>query len=410
MFARLPFLVILLTVLIDAIGIGLILPVMPDLLREVTGDSLGASAVWGGMLSAVFAVMQFLCGPVVGGLSDRFGRRPVILVSLGAVAADYVLMALAHTLPLLFLGRVIGGVASSTHATAMAYIADLSRDEDKARNFGLLGAVFGLGFVLGPLLGGLLGQMSPRAPFWAAAALAGGNAVLGAFVLTETVTDAIRRPFTWARANPFGAFRAIGQLPGMARFLWVHLLYGLALYTYAAIWSFYGVAQFGWDARLVGLSFTVYGIGMALVQGALVAPAIRRLGEGRTVMAGMAVEIVSFLFFGIIATGWIALALTPFTALGGVVTPALTAVMSRRARPDQQGELQGVLASLTAVTMVVSPLVMTRVFSAFTAPGGGLFLPGMPFLLAAVLMAVAMVLFATRQRLGRGARPTGGIG
>lgn len=397
---RLPVFVILLTVLIDAIGIGLILPVMPELLHEVTGGSLAESAVWGGLLSAIFAVMQFLFGPLIGGLSDRFGRRPVILISLVAVAADYVLMALAHTLPLLVLGRVIGGIASSTHATANAYMADISRPADKARNFGLIGAAFGLGFVLGPLAGGLLGTIGPRAPFWAAAALAGGNALLGAFVLRETVTEAIRRPFAPGRANPFGAFRAVGRLPGMARFLWVYLLYMLALYSYPAVWAFYGTAQFGWDAWTVGLSFAVYGIGMALVQGVLVAPTIRWLGEGRAVLAGMGVDAVSFLFYAVITTGWVALLLTPLTALGGVASPALVAVMSRRVADDRQGELQGVLASLNAVTMVASPLVMSQVFGAFTAGGALPYWPGMPFVLAAALMLAAMALFAGRRRAG----------
>lgn len=396
--SRLSLAVIWLTVLIDAVGIGLILPVMPELLHDVTGESLGHSAVWGGVLSAIFAVMQFLFGPVVGALSDRYGRRPVILVSLTAVAADYVLMALAHTVPLLILGRLIGGIASSTHATAMAYVADISAPEQKARNFGLVGAAFGLGFVLGPLLGGLAGQISPRAPFWVAAALAGGNALIGAFVLRETVTEAIRRPFSWARANPFGAFRAVSRLPGMARFLWVHLLYGLALYTYPAVWAFYGTARFGWDAQMVGLSFAVFGVGMALTQAFLVAPSIRLLGETRTVIVGMGIDIVSFLFYGVIASGLVALLLTPLTALGGVVTPALTALMSARTSDDRQGELQGVLASLNAVTMVLSPLVMTQVFSAATQEGGAIHLPGMPFLLAAILMGAALLLFARRGR------------
>lgn len=396
---RLPLFVIFVTILIDAIGIGLILPVTPALLREVTGDGLADTAVWGGVLAALFAIMQFLFGPAVGGLSDRFGRRPVLLVSLAAVGFDYILMALAHTLALLMIGRAIGGIASSTYATASAYMADISRPEDKAKNFGLIGAAFGVGFVAGPLLGGLLAHFGTRAPFWAAAALAFANLGLGWFVLPETVTDRIRRPFTLSRANPLGAFRAIGDLPGMGRFLTVYLLYSIALFTYPAVWPFFGEAQFGWGSKMVGLSLAVFGIGMAVVQGFLIAPMIRRFGDGRTVLIGMWIDVVSFVVLALLTNGLLALLVTPLTALGGVVGPALQGVMSRRARDDQQGELQGVLASLGAMSMIASPLVMTQVFSYFTAPATPWHLPGAPFLVAAALMLVCILLFATRKRL-----------
>ncbi|KFI33159.1 MFS transporter [Haematobacter missouriensis] len=397
--SRLPVMVICVTILIDAIGIGLILPVTPALLREVTHEGLANAAIWGGVLAALFAVMQFLFGPVLGSLSDRYGRRPVLLVSLLVVALDYMLMALAHTLTLLIIGRAIGGLASATHATAAAYMADVSAPENKARNFGLINAAFGLGFVLGPLAGAGLAEFGTRAPFWAAAALAALNAVIGYFVLPETVTDRIRRPFDIRRANPFGAFRAIGRLPGLPRFLIVYLLYCIALFSYPAVWPFFGEAQFGWNSRMVGISLAVFGVGMAVVQGFLIAPMIRRFGDGRTVVIGMCIDVASFVALGFITSGTLALALTPLTALGGVVGPALTAVMSRRARDDQQGELQGVLASLNALNMVISPLVMTQVFAHFTSGRTSVHLPGAPFLLAAALMVVCVLLFTTRTRL-----------
>ncbi len=214
---RLPVVFILLTLMLDSMGIGLIIPVMPDLIREVTGGSLANAALWGGVMSTVFAVMQFLFGPVIGNLSDRYGRRPVLLISLAVMAADYVVMAVAGSIWLLLAGRVVGGITAATQSTASAYMADIAEPEKRAQYFGLIGAAFGIGFVIGPLVGGVLGEYGTRAPFWAAAALAAANGLLGFFVLRETVTDEIRRPFDWRRANPLGAFRALGQLPGIRR-------------------------------------------------------------------------------------------------------------------------------------------------------------------------------------------------
>lgn len=243
---RLPLVFIMITVVIDAMGIGLIMPVMPDLLTEVQGGSLANAAIWGGILSTSFAVMQFLFGPVIGGLSDRFGRRPVLLVSLVVMALDYVVMALAGSIWLLLAGRIVGGITAATHSTANAYIADISKPEDKAANFGLIGAAFGIGFVLGPVIGGLLAEYGTRAPFYAAAVLAALNAVFGYFVLKETVTDKIRRPFLWRRANPFGAFKALGQFPELKKLLFVFFIYQVAFGVYPAIWSYFGKARFGW--------------------------------------------------------------------------------------------------------------------------------------------------------------------
>lgn len=395
---RLPIVFILITVMIDAMGIGLILPVMPDLIEEVTGGDLGTAAVWGGILATAFAVMQFLAGPTLGSLSDRYGRRPVLLFSLFFMAIDYLVMAVAGTIWLLLLGRIIGGVTAATHSTASAYMADISRPEEKAANFGLIGAAFGLGFVLGPLLGGLLGEYGARAPFIAAAVLSAANMCFGWLVMPETVTDRIRRPFSWRRANPLGAFRQIGALPGLRPLLILMFVYGVAFFVYPAVWAYFGKARFGWSPQMIGLSLAVYGICTALVQGVFIRPILKRLGEARTVVLGLWIEVASFIFLGFVSNGWLAISTTFIAAFGSISGPALGGIMSRTAGDDQQGELQGVLTAINAVAVIVSPLLMTQIFWYFTTGGGPVDLPGAPFLLAALLTLGCIALFTVWRR------------
>lgn len=379
--------------MIDAMGIGLIMPIMPQLIVEVQGGSLASAAIWGGILSTAFAAMQFLFGPVLGNLSDAYGRRVVLLVSLLMMALDYVVMAIAGSIWLLLAGRILGGITAATHSTAAAFIADVSKPHEKAANFGLLGAAFGVGFVLGPLMGGLLGEYGTRAPFWAAAGLSVLNFCLGLLVMPETVTKKNRRAFQWRRARPDSALRAIAGLPGIRPLLWVYFLYSVSIYVYPAIWSYFTVERFGWSTQMIGLSLAVYGLGMAAVQGGLIRPATRHLGERRTILLGMVFEIVSFLLLGFLTNGTIALMLIPITALGAMVTPALQAQMSRATPDSQQGELQGVLAALHALSMIVSPLVMTAVFTQFARSDAAIYLPGAPFLLAMGLMLAGFALF-----------------
>jgi DHA1 family tetracycline resistance protein-like MFS transporter len=395
---RLPVLFILITVMIDAMGIGLILPVMPDLIRETTGGTLAQAAVWGGILSTAFAAMQFLFGPILGALSDRFGRRPVLLVSLVVMAADYVVMALAGSIWLLLAGRIVGGITAATHSTASAYMADISAPEDKARNFGLIGAAFGLGFVLGPVMGGLLAEWGTRAPFVAAALLALANAAFGWLVLRETVTERIRRPFAWRRANPFGAIRAVSRLSGVGALIWVYFLYHFATVVYPAIWAYFTAARFGWSPGLIGLSLAVYGLSLAVAQGTLVGPAIRTFGEARTVLLGLMIQTASLVILGIIASGNLLLMLIPVTAIGAIGLPALQGILSRAVPDNAQGELQGVLTSLTSVAMILAPLVMTQTFAHFTRVDAKPYLPGAPFLLSAVIMTLAAFIYVIRGR------------
>ncbi|WP_245601463.1 MFS transporter [Sedimentitalea nanhaiensis] len=348
---RLPVLFILITVMLDAMGIGLIVPVMPDLIREIQGGTLAGAALWGGVLSTVFAVMQFLFSPLLGNLSDRFGRRPVLLISLAVMTLDYLVMAVAGSIWLLLAGRLVGGITAATHGTASAYMADISAARDKAANFGLIGAGFGIGFVLGPLIGGTLGEFGTRAPFYAAAALAALNTAFGYFILRETVTDQIRRPFLWSRANPLGAFRSVARLPAIGNLLWVYFIYSVAFHVYPAVWSFFTMERFGWSPQTVGLSLALFGIMMALVQGGLIRLVLRWLGEWRTVVYGHLFDTVAF---GLIA----------------IVT-----------------------SSTLALAMIVSPLMMTSVFAAFTRPGAAVYFPGAPFIVSLLLMLLSLALF-----------------
>ncbi len=395
---RLPIFFILMTVIIDAIGIGLMMPVMPDLLREVTEAELSSAALWGGALSTAFALMQFLFGPLLGNLSDAYGRRPVLLTSLLFMAFDYLIMAMAGSIWLLLVARILGGITAATHSTASAFIADISSDRDKAANFGLLGAAFGIGFVIGPLLGGVLGEIGSRAPFWAAGALSLLNLVLGYFVLPETVTDRIRRPFLWRRANPLGGLASLRGLPGMGRLLLMALLYGIAFNAYPAVWAFFGRERFGWDAGMIGISLAAFGLGAAITQGVLIRPILANLGERNTVMFGLVLEFAAFFILGFLSSGNWAMALIALAALGSITGPALSAIMSRRIGDDRQGELQGMMTSANALAIIISPLLMTQIFWFFTREGAPFWLPGAPFLLSAGLMVIVIGLFAGARR------------
>ncbi|MGJ8595668.1 TCR/Tet family MFS transporter [Sulfitobacter sp.] len=389
----------MLTVMIDAMGIGLIIPVMPDLIQEVGGGTLAQAAIWGGIMSTTFAVMQFLFGPVMGGLSDRFGRRPVLLIALVVMALDYVLMALASALWVLLLGRIIGGITAATQSTATAYMADISAPHERAARFGLVGAAFGAGFVIGPVVGGLLAEYGTRAPFWVAAGLASGNALLGWIVLKETVTDETRRSFNWRRANPLGALRALGRLPGVTPLLLVYFIYHVGFAVYPAVWPYFGKARFDWTPSTIGLSLALFGISMALIQGGLIRPVLKALGERGTVIAGHLFSIASLIGIAVVTSSTWVLVLTPLAAFGGIIPPALQGIMSARVADDAQGELQGALTSASALAMILSPLVMTYTFAQFTDADAPIYLPGAPFLLAATLstLGLAAILIGTRR-------------
>ena len=403
----LPTLFVFVTVVLNAMGVGLIVPVTPALIEAVRGVELAEAAVWGGVLAAVFAVMQFLFSPLMGNLSDRFGRRPVLLASLAVMAVDYVIMALAQTIWLLVAGRIVSGLAAATIAVAYAMIADLHPPRERAARFGLIAAGFGIGFVLGPALGGLLGQLDARAPFWGAAALTATNLAFGTLVVTETLADANRRPFCLARANPLGGLAQMRRLPGMGRLLAVMLLFHVASWVYPAVWAFYTQARFDFDTGQVGLSLAVYGLGLFAVQAILIRPIIVLLGEHGTIYAAGLLAIGGLVWLGLITEAWMLWAILPVLALTDLFEPALQGVMSGRAAADQQGELQGVQGSLQALAAIVSPLVMTQIFWGSTREGAAIHAPGAPFLFAALLMALCVGLFALGPRRAGRAGPAG---
>ena len=350
-------------------------------------------------LPTSFAVMQFLCGPLLGSLSDRFGRRPVLLVSLAVMSLDYLVIALAGSIWILVAGRIVGGMAAATQSTATAFVADISTPEQKAARFGLVGAAFGMGFVLGPVIGGLLAEFGTRAPFYMAAALAAVNLVFGFFILPETVTDRIRRPFAWRRANPLGALMDVGRLPGVGRLVLLFFLYQVAFFVYPSIWAYFTEARFGWEPRMIGVSLASFGISLALVQGVLIRVILKYLGDRGTVIYGLAFNACAFVALALVTDGTTALILTPLTALGAVVTPALQGLMSRAIPDNAQGGLQGVLTSAGALAMIVSPLIMTQVFWVFTRQDAWLVLPGAPFLVSMGLMGVCAIVFLRRPRV-----------
>ncbi|MEK9733924.1 MAG: MFS transporter [Paracoccaceae bacterium] len=391
--------VVILTVMIDSMGIGIVIPVTPALLMDVLpGATLAEAAIWGGILTSLFSVMQFLFGPFLGTLSDQFGRKPVLMVSLFVMVGYYAVMVFAHTVWLLLLGRLIGGITAATHATATALVADVSAPKDKAARFGLLGAGFGMGFVLGPVLGGMLGEWGPRAPFVAAAFLSALNFLMAWLILPETVTDRIRRRFEWRRANPLGAIRAISQFPGLGPMLVVYLIYAIATAVYAAVWPFFTAERFGWSPAMIGVSLTIYGVCFAIVQGALVKPAIKRFGEYKTVVIGFGFEMFGLLLMSVITNGTILLGLIPIAALGVIGQPALQAILSVGTSDDSQGILQGVVASLSAISMIIAPVSMTWVFSTFTEESAAIYYPGAPFAVSALLLALGLYIFVRKGR------------
>jgi len=370
------------------------IPVMPELFKSVLPNSTTADvSVWAGALASIFALMQFLFGPLLGTLSDRVGRKPVILISLSVMVGYYLIMAMAQSVWLLLIGRIVGGITAATHATASAYIADISTSDEKAARFGLVGAAFGMGFVLGPVLGGLLGEFGPRAPFYAAAALAALNALSCTIWLHESVTNDIRQSFDWRRANPFGAFQALAKLGGLRDMFIVFLLYSIGTAIYAAIWPFFTEVRFDWSPGMIGISLTIYGVCFAIVQGALVKPFIARFGERRTLIYGLVIEVVSLWLISIMTNGIILLIMIPFAALGVIAQPPLQTWMSRAAGDKNQGALQGVISSLNALAMMMTPITMTSIFYAFSKNGSAFYFPGMPFFISGILVLIALLVF-----------------
>ena len=388
---RNAFYFVLVTVLIDMIGFGMIIPVIPFLLADITQLPVEEVTPYGGLLTAIYGGMNFLAGPTLGSLSDRYGRRPVLLLSLATLAVDFVIMGLAHSLWLLILGRVLSGISAATFSTANAYIADVTEPAERGKAFGMVGAAFGVGFIIGPVLGGLLGEISPRAPFFAAAALATLNVLYGLFVLPESLPKENRRRFDWKRANPLGAFRQFSRLPRIVWLLAAFAMLIFAQWVYPSTWSYHGEVRYGWESGQIGLSLGLVGLGAAIVQGGLIGPVSKRFGDTRAVFIGIGFSMLGYLAYAAAVYPWMVYAIIPISALGGFVNPGLQSIMSREVTKDTQGELQGATSSLQSLTQILSVLVMTNVFYAFTGANAPVAFAGAAFILSFIVAGLALI-------------------
>lgn len=377
-----PFIVF--TIFVDAVGFGIIMPVLPQLVMDVARVGLADAIGIGAWIGLAMAVATFFAAPVLGNLSDAFGRRTVLLLSLAGLAVDYMLLVIVDTLPLLFLARVISGIFGGSYAAAQAAIADVTRPEDRARNFGYVGAAFGVGFIAGPAIGGLLGEMGPRAPFVAASLLAAGNFLYGLTLFPETLVPERRRRFDWRRANPLGALGTARTMPGMIGAAAVLTLWQIASLVYPLTWSFYAIAQFGWSSAMIGASLAVVGLVIAFAQFFVTGPAVARLGERKAASIGLMASCTGYLAYAFADQSWMAFAIMLLLVPGALVQPSLMAMMSRRATPETQGEVQGIAAMAMGVGSLVAPLLLTGTMARFTGADAPVHFPGAAFIVAAL--------------------------
>lgn len=408
---------VLITVVINSIGFGIMIPVLPELLKELTGLPNNEAAIYGGQLTLVFAVMQFFCMPIIGALSDAYGRRPIMLISLFGLALDYFLMGFAPTLAFLFIGRIIAGGLGATFSTANAYIADISPPETRAQNFGLVGAAFGVGFMLGPVIGGILGEYGPRIPFIAAGIISLLNVTYGYFFLPETLSVDKRRPFKWSRANPFGAIKALGRITGVKSLIFILFILATAHTVYPSTYSFSMIEGLDWSTGDVGWSLGAFGLASIIVQGGLIRIIVPKVGLFWAGIMGMSSAAIAYTMMGSANAGWVIYAAGPFAAFAGLYTPALTNIMSTRVSPSEQGELQGAIGAAQGLALMIGPVMMTVIFEYFadhdlignvpvgTFPSDILniaahitggptpYIPGAPFLLAGSLAVLGLIVF-----------------
>lgn len=384
---------VLLAVFLDMVGFGLIIPVLPRLIEDVGHMTLGEAALIGGWMFAAFSLAQFFFSPMMGNLSDRFGRRPLLLLAIFGLGLDYLFHALAPTIFWLFVGRIIAGVCGSSYVIAYAFLADITAPEGRARAFGLMGAAFGLGFVLGPAIGGMLGELGPRVPFYVAAAISGANLIYGWLVLPESLPLDKRRPFEWRRANPFGTLRVFMRYRGVLPMAAVLLVYFFGTAVYPAIWPFWGMAKFGWSELIVGLTLAAFGLVMAGFQGVATGPAVRLWGEWQVAALGLLIAWLAAVGYGLAGSLGAVLVLVVLHGPEGFVHPMLTAMMSRAVPEDAQGELQGGIAAATNIAMLAGTVFFTQVFGWFLSPEAPVVSPDIAFYVAGAVLAGAMALF-----------------
>ncbi len=386
------------TVLLDMVGFGLIMPVLPGLIQTVGTMSLADASRIGGWMFFAFSAAQFLFGPVMGNLSDAYGRRPLLLLAVFGLGIDYLLSALAPTLFWLFVGRAFAGFCGSSYVVANAYIADVTAPDDRARAFGLMGAAFGIGFVLGPAIGGLLGQFGPRVPFYVAAGVSLLNFAFGYFVLPETLGADKRRPFDLARANPFGTFKVFRAYAGVIPLCLVLFVFFFASSVYPAIWAYWGIARFNWSVATVGLTLAAFGLIAAIVQGGLTGPLVKRFGEHNVALFGLIFAVIAAVGYGLAPSLAVVLVMLVIHAPEGLVHPMLVALMSKAVPDDAQGELQGGIASVTNVAMLGGTVFFSQLFGYFMQPTALVVSPSIAFFVASVLLAVTLAMFAMAER------------
>lgn len=383
---------IFVTLLLDILGLGLIIPVLPELVKSFTGGDFGQASTTLGVMTAIFALMQFVFAPILGSLSDQFGRRPVILISLFGSALDYLLLAFAPSLSWFFLGRIIAGITSANITAATAYIADVSPPEKRAQNFGLIGAAFGLGFILGPAIGGLLGGFGLRVPFFVVAGITLLNWLYGYFVVPESLAPENRRPFNWKRANPIGSLWNLTKYPIVLGLAGTILLTGLAQNALQSTWVLYTEYRFAWDTQAVGLSLAVVGVSAMIVQGGFIRTIIPKLGERRSLIFGLIVSTIAFILYGLASKGWMMYAIPFFGAFGALAQPSAQGIISQSVGANEQGSIQGALASLNSLTGVIGPLIATNVFSYFISDRAPIHIPGAAFFAGSILIFFAILL------------------
>ncbi len=389
---------VMITVLLDMIGFGLIIPVLPGLIEEVGGVDLSDAALIGGWMFFAFSFAQFAFSPMMGNLSDRYGRRPLLLLAIFGLFVDYLFSAFAPSIFWLFVGRAIAGLCGSSYVIANAYIADVTAPEDRAKAFGLMGAAFGIGFVVGPAIGGLLGEFGPRVPFFVAAAISAANFVYGWFVLPETLPPEKRRPFQWRRANPFGTLAVFARYKGVLPLCGVLFVFFFASSVYPAIWPFWGMAKFDWSVSMVGLTLAAFGIVAAFFQGVLIGPAVNRFGDYRVALAGLCFAVIAAIGYGLVGTLAGVLVLLVIHGPEGFVHPMLTAIMSKAVPDDAQGELQGGISSVMNIAMLLGTVTFAQIFGHFMRPESAWQSPDVAFFLAGGVLALALMLFVATVR------------
>lgn len=383
---------IFITLLIDVMGWGLIIPVMADLIAELKHIPVNQASTYGAILLSVFAIMQFLFAPVIGNLSDKYGRRPILLISLLGFGVDYIVLALAPTYGWLFLGRIVAGLTGASFTTAAAYIADISNNENRAKNFGLIGAAFGLGFVLGPALGGFLSTWGIRAPFYAAAALCLLNFLYGYFLLPESLDKEHRRPFEWKRANPFGSLKFLLKHPEIGELAICFFLIYLGAQSVQGNWNFFTIYRFNWTEKMVGISLAVVGVLVGAVQAGLTRVINPKIGDEKSIYVGLSLYTLGLILFAVATQSWMMFAFLVPYCLGGICGPSLQSVIAAHVPSNQQGELQGALTSLMSVTTIIGPLLMNSTFAYFTSSKAPFHLPGVHFMIGALCMLTSLIL------------------